>query len=179
MPPQITWIERVPDIIAHLRASTVPVLDRRSVEKLFGLRKRQALRLMVSVGGYEAGNASLVRRRGLIEYLDSGKMKLLQKGKRERIGQVVDDSWKPEPPKPVIVPRLHSGSQSLPLGIDIEVRRGANEARISFYDLNDLHEKLYSLLLFLNENDGFIEKPQLESREKAYYSADWEPGRDL
>jgi len=181
--PQVKWIDRVPEMVASLITSTTPpVLDRQSVEKLFGVSKRQALRLMADVGGYEAGNACLVRRRDLVRYLESPKVRDAQKGKRERIGAMVEAKWKEQSvnlqPKPVIYAKPQTTPKTLPSGIEIETRRGANEVRLSFYDHKDLCDKLYGLILFLGNNADYIEESQLERREKAYYS-DWEPGREL
>ena len=51
------WLSRVSEILDTARNSEVPFLDRCAVEKLFDVRKRQAIRLMHKIGGYHVGKA--------------------------------------------------------------------------------------------------------------------------
>ena len=49
----------------------LPVIDRAAVERLFGLRRRQAIELLNRFGGYQAGRTFLIGREQLISQLDS------------------------------------------------------------------------------------------------------------
>ena len=71
MPPQPLWLLHVPRIIEQLRRLEVPVLDRAVIEKLFGLKRRQAIQLLHRFGGYQAGRTFLVDRQELVEQLEA------------------------------------------------------------------------------------------------------------
>ena len=49
----------------------LPVIDRAAVERLFGLRRRQAIELLNRLGGYQAGRTFVIGREQLIAQLDS------------------------------------------------------------------------------------------------------------
>ena len=60
-----------PRIIEELRRLPVPVLDRATIEKLFGLKRRQAIGLPHRFGGYQSGKTFLVDRQELVEQLEA------------------------------------------------------------------------------------------------------------
>ncbi len=71
MPAQPSWHLRVPEIRAILAgASSPPFLDRPAIEQLFGLRRRQAIRILTACGGYQVGKTFLVNREVLLAYLE-------------------------------------------------------------------------------------------------------------
>jgi hypothetical protein len=51
--------------------SAPPFLDRTAVERLFGIRRRQAIRLLSVCGGYQVGRTFIVPREALLDYLTS------------------------------------------------------------------------------------------------------------
>jgi hypothetical protein len=69
MPAKAAWLLKIPEIIQMLEAFDVPVVDRAIIERLFGLRRRQAIELLHRPGGYQAGKTFLVDRHVLIENL--------------------------------------------------------------------------------------------------------------
>ena len=71
MPPQPLWLLHLPRIIEELRRLPVPVLDRATIEKLFGLKRRQAIQLLDRFGGYQSGKTFLVDRQELVEQLEA------------------------------------------------------------------------------------------------------------
>lgn len=72
MPAQPSWYLRVPDILGHLRVATAPpFLDRPSIEQLFRVSRRQAIRLMGASQGYQIGKTFLVDRQSLIGFLET------------------------------------------------------------------------------------------------------------
>lgn len=72
MPAQPSWYLRVPEILGRLRAPTAPpFLDRPSIEQLFQVSRRQAIRLMGASSGYQIGKTFLVDRSSLIGFLES------------------------------------------------------------------------------------------------------------
>lgn len=71
MPAKPQWLLQIPQILEQLRAMDVPVVDRGACEKLFGVRRRQAVDLMHRFGGYQSGNAVLLDRGALIIQLQA------------------------------------------------------------------------------------------------------------
>ena len=69
MPAKASWLLNISEIVSQLETFDVPVVDRAIVERLFGLRRRQAIALLPRFGGYQAGRTFLVDRRVLIECL--------------------------------------------------------------------------------------------------------------
>jgi hypothetical protein len=71
MPAQPCWHLRVPEIRAALAsAASPPFLDRPAIEKLFQLRRRQAIRILGACGGYQVGKTFLISREALLSYLE-------------------------------------------------------------------------------------------------------------
>ena len=67
MPAKPAWLLHIPEIVTMLESFEVPVVDRASIERLFGLRRRRAIELLHHFGGYQAGRTFLIDRRSLIE----------------------------------------------------------------------------------------------------------------
>ena len=71
MPAQPSWYLRLPEILVQLRAEGAPpFFDRIAVEKLFRVRRRQAIRLLGAARGYQIGKTFLVERQSLIDFLE-------------------------------------------------------------------------------------------------------------
>ena len=70
MPAKAQWLLRVPEILAELSALDVPVVDRAVCERLFRLRRRRAIDLIRSFGGYQAGRTFLLDRPMLVAQLE-------------------------------------------------------------------------------------------------------------
>jgi hypothetical protein len=71
MPKLPLWYRRVPEILQQLRSpGAPPFLDRPAIEQLFQVRRRQAIRLLGSMHGYQVGKTFLVDRASLIDFLD-------------------------------------------------------------------------------------------------------------
>jgi hypothetical protein len=69
MPAKSRWLLVIPRIVEQLEAMTVPVIDRATCERLFQVRRRQAINLLDGFGGYRSGNAILIDRQLLIRSL--------------------------------------------------------------------------------------------------------------
>ena len=67
MPAKAQWLLQIPEIVSLLETFDVPVVDRGTIERLFGLRRRRAIELMHRFGGYQAGRTFLIDRHLLIE----------------------------------------------------------------------------------------------------------------
>jgi hypothetical protein len=63
MPTRALWLDRLPEITEQLDSPDLPpLLDRPCIELLFGVKRRQAIRLLAALGGYQSGKTFLVRR---------------------------------------------------------------------------------------------------------------------
>jgi hypothetical protein len=72
MPAQPSWYLRVPEILGRLSVPTAPpFLDRPAIEQLFGVSRRQAIRLMGGSNGYQIGKTFLVDRHSLVAFLEN------------------------------------------------------------------------------------------------------------
>ena len=58
MPAKPAWLLKIPEIVTMLESFGVPVVDRAIIERLFGLRRRQAIELLHRLGGYQTGKTS-------------------------------------------------------------------------------------------------------------------------
>jgi hypothetical protein len=71
MPRQSEWYQHLPAALEALRALPCPVIDRASVEILFHLKRRQAIRFLARFGGFQSGKTYLIDRDGLIRQLEA------------------------------------------------------------------------------------------------------------
>ena len=72
MPAQPSWHVRVPEILAALSVPDAPpFLDRPAFERLFQVRRRQAIRLLSQCEGYQVGRTFLAGRESVISFLQS------------------------------------------------------------------------------------------------------------
>ena len=93
MPAKPLWLLQIPEIVSLLETFDVPVVDRAIIERLFGLRRRQAIELLHRFGGYQAGRTFLVDRRLLIEHLRrlaDGEEFQRETQRKERLDHAVD-----------------------------------------------------------------------------------------
>lgn len=67
-PPQ--WYSNVPRALSELDQLKMSVLDRAAIERLLGLSRRTAIRLLHRLGGYQAGRTFLIERTVLIRALE-------------------------------------------------------------------------------------------------------------
>ena len=74
MPRQPVWFNRLPSILAELRAIDVDYLDRQALERIFGVRERRARQLMSGLPTVKVGNALAVSRRDLINSFQKDSM---------------------------------------------------------------------------------------------------------
>src|ERR1035437_189157 len=148
MPAKPEWLLRLPDIRAELEHLDVPIVDRASIERIFGLKRRRAIELMHEFGGYQAGRTFLLDRARLLEALQSLESRedySVEKRRRERLRDVVEASREHlistrvripvrAPPARASLDRLAPGVLLMPGMLSIKFRHPV-----------ELLEKLYSL----------------------------------
>jgi hypothetical protein len=132
-----------------VETADVPFLDRSGVEALFGLRRRQALKMVHALGGYRVGNVLLAPRESVLHFLDAtrrGKLYRAERVRRERILETIEEAKREIDARKVKlkVPRAAAAKRTvaeLPEGI----RLSPTELRVTFSSGQDLLQKLYEL----------------------------------
>jgi len=127
MPTLSQWLPRLPEIIAELKVLAAPVLDRALVERLFALKRRQAIDLCHRFGGFQAGRTFLVDRLHLIGeleriQLDPGFEHEMQR--KQRLSELVVDARRLRAGAEIVLPvgadALDRQMADLPAGIRLE-----------------------------------------------------------
>lgn len=148
MPDQPTWIHRLPEILAWLESSEAPpFLHRGLIEGVFGLRRRQSLRLMEKAGGYQAGRTYLVDRQQLAGFLRRRDSRSVADAtqRKVRLEDTIEESRRQVEARRVRVrvdPGLHA---ALPPGIEA---LGPECIQIRFFGAEDLMSKVAALAAF-------------------------------
>jgi len=148
MPAKPVWLLKIPEIVAMLESFNVPVVDRASVERLFGLRRRQAIELLHRVGGYQAGKTFLVDRHVLIEKLRrlaDGEEFERERRRKERLDGAIDELRRHQAAVRVkiAVPRDVFDRRLADLSAGVELEPG--HLHIAFSGTEDLLSKMYEL----------------------------------
>lgn len=148
MPAQPKWLTRVPQILAYLRATEPPVLDRQAVEEIFQLKRRQAIHLMHRFGGFQLGRTLAIDRLRLIDELerlraDSNYWWEVTRRKRfsQALTQIRAYSQASNVTLPVAVHCPGEAAPPLPTGVDLH----PGELRVKFHSAVDLLGKLYEI----------------------------------
>ncbi len=137
----------------------LPVIDRAAVERLFGLRRRQAIELLNRMGGYQAGRTFLIGRDRLISQLDSmaasGEYRQ-EAARRERLAGSIEKIQRTRQTEAVRIPVSAEvfGSRMQTLAPGVQLRPGKLE--IEFAGPEDLLRKLFGLAQAVsNDYAGF------------------------
>lgn len=160
MPDKPSWYERVPEILPALEASRVPFLDRLTIESVFQLGRRQAIRLMGRFGGYQVGRSYLVDRSQVIEHLQTlratGDVAWAIR-RKERLLRVLREERPHLRSRAVHIPVSETAAnlEHLPSGIELE----PGCLTVRFAEPLELLEKLVELSRALAlDYDGFERK---------------------
>lgn len=149
MPDQPSWIQEVPEILEILESpGAPPFLDRPAVERLFGVRRRQAIHLLGRFGGYQVGKTFLVPREAVIDFLRNPRRHVsaeLEKDRFERVanalGQARQDLHQRRMPIPIPADTHSLEISGLPEGIRLETGR----LTVHFDKPVELLQKLFAL----------------------------------
>jgi hypothetical protein len=91
MPTRPLWLHRLPEITHQLDSPSLPpLLDRPCIELLFGVKRRQAIRLLAALGGYQSGKTFLIRRDELARRLTELSKTSTAQLARERKARMVE-----------------------------------------------------------------------------------------
>ena len=156
MPDKPTYIHRLTSILAEASSpKPIPFFRRGDIEALFGLKRRQAIKLMHRVGAVRVSREIAVAQRDLVAWLEKMLAKpaaLDEIRRRERvIGRIVDLKAETAARAVKIVLPDPSPSPDLPEGVSLQ----PGLLTISFSQEQDLLERLFLLARVL------ATKPQL------------------
>jgi hypothetical protein len=144
MPAKPQWMLQIPMILEQLQALDVPVVDRSVCERVFGVRRRQAVKLMHQFGGYRSGNAFLVDRAELIIQLgaiEAGSEVKRELRRKARLAEKIENLRRYRVAASVHIAVLPVPADSLPDGIDF----GGGRITVEFGTVENLLSKLYAL----------------------------------
>lgn len=162
MPDAPNWFIRLPEIIATVTDSPAPVLDRASIEALFGVSRRQAIRIMHLFGGYQAGRTFLIGRDELLvglTRLTSGDRGQQVARRKRRIWEEVTEHRSRVKSAAVEIPGVARFPALTLASLPDGVRLGRGQLQIQFQSPEDLLQKLYLLSQALAEDfDQFVEE---------------------
>jgi len=119
-----------------------PVIDRSACEKLFGVRRRQAVQLMHGFGGYRSGNAVLLDRATLIiqlEAIAAGSDVERERCRKALLAEKIGELHRYRAAAAVRIPVLPRAE--LPAGVSF----GAGRMTVEFSTVEDLLSKLHGL----------------------------------
>lgn len=157
MPANPMYFRRLPEIMKTLQAFSGEFLDRATIEKLFGVRRRTAINLMHKCGGYQVGRTFLISRQQLIaalEKLAAGDAAQVEIERKQRVADLLDEAYMKTVQnrlKVAIAPR----TEAVLLDSLTNVHLGPHELRIAFEDEVELYEKLALLSqALLSDPDG-------------------------
>ena len=148
MPAQPSWHVRVPEILAALSVpDSPPILDRSAFERLFQVRRRQAIRLITQCDGYQVGKTFLAGRENVISFLESikrsGKADAAR-GHRVRVGAAINAAANQRAAEETRIVRPRA-LDSLHAAISFP---SAGKVQISYEDATGLLTRLVELATF-------------------------------
>ena len=148
MPITGQWFQKVPEIIHELEVLTAPVVDRSIIEKLFSVKRRQAIDLCHRFGGFQAGRTFLVDRVHLIaklKWLQNSSEFTFEQQRQGRLRDMVQEARRlragAEVRLPVRPNALNCRVIDLPPGIHME----AGRLTVDFEKPEELLGKLFEL----------------------------------
>jgi hypothetical protein len=159
MPAKAQWLLRIPEILEELRALDVPVVDRAVCEGLFHLRRRRAIDLVRSFGGYQAGRTFLIDRTKLVAQLeqihDSADFKMEWR-RKERLAERLEAMRRLQAGARVAIPVapevMSQRWPDLPAGVGLS----PGALHIQFRSSEELLSKLFALAQAIaNDYEGF------------------------
>jgi hypothetical protein len=146
LPAKPRWLGRVADIKAQVSQLTTPVLDRRTIEHLFGVRRRRANELIASLVGFESSNVYLIDREALVaasrRTAESGAA-VFEAARRQKIAdQLISlDSLARARSVTLPVRPAESGTARLPSGITVL----SGKLTVEFDSAEQLFARMYEL----------------------------------
>lgn len=166
MPAKPTWFLELPRILEEVRTLPCPVLDRSAFERLFGVRRRQAIQLMHRFGGYQTGKTFLIDRLRLVAELErasAGPDYSFEVRRKERLVDSLAKFDRHRAADRVKIPVLALPPSDFPFPADVHLTAG--RLTIDFDTPENLLSKLFLLAQKMAEDfDGMWMSVQQKSQ---------------
>ncbi len=166
MPDKPRWLNRVPAAIKALSESSLPWVDRATVETLLGVRRRRAQQILAELVTEERGRVVVVEKTALIEHLRrlaAGEDAFYEQRRRQRLRELLEEDrrrWLAAPPvlvepAPAVLTAVRQKDfAGLPEGIELSPGR----ITVTFATPDEALEKLLSLALAVGQNREVFEE---------------------
>jgi hypothetical protein len=167
MPDKPLWLNRIPAALEALTKSSLPWVDRTTVEALLGVRRRRAQQILAALGTEERGRTLVIEKTVLMEHLrrlGAGEVALYEKRRRQRLVELLDQERrrKLEAPTPILVELAPATLKAvhrrdfagLPPGIELS----AGRITVTFTTGKEAWEKLVALALAVTKNQEKFEE---------------------
>lgn len=147
MSAQPQWLVRLPQMIEALESIVAPVVDRDSIEQLFGVSRRRAIQLLHRFGGYQAGKTFLVERQALL-----GQLKAIRDGqafsqearRRHRVVRELDEVSRLQKARAVKI-KVARDEIAIARGLPEGVRVERGQLVVEFNGMEQLLSRLFEL----------------------------------
>lgn len=142
------WLQQVPAALEALEHITTPVIDRAMLEKLLGVHRRGAIRLMHHFGGYQAGRTFLIERPALLRQLQrvaAGEPYYFETRRRERLGNQLAEIRRDLVARKVTIATAPDLAQRELAGLPSTIRLASGRLEITCSDAQDLLRQLMEL----------------------------------
>jgi hypothetical protein len=148
VPAKSSWLLRVPEILQQLEDLGAPVVDRATCQQLFGVKRRRAIDLLQTFGGYTSGNAVLADRTALISRLHeiaNTAEYVREVIRKEKLVEKLDDLHRARKAAQIKLP-VSAGAayrtlDDLPSGVVLS----PGQLTVKFIAAEELFSKLYAL----------------------------------
>ena len=147
MPARPRWHAKLDAIRQSLTDMDVPVIDRPTIEQLFGVGRRQANNLIRIHHGYQVGTSKVVARDKLLAGLEKmgahRGVATAETTRKSRLIEALEAVQRRPRPRRIPPPPPRQGSTSLPPGFTVSA---PGELRLQFSTAGELLERIQSFV---------------------------------
>ncbi len=147
MPANPTWLRNLSQIRATLDEVKEPFFDRAGIERLFGVRRRQAIILIRKIGAFKLGHTYVVPRiriRAFLAESQRGRAARVERIRRSNLRLAIDEARRDLAARRVKIP-LSATKDATSANLPGTIRFAPHELRVAFRDSADLLQQLYLL----------------------------------
>jgi hypothetical protein len=160
MPDKPTWCGHLEEIARELRALPYPWVDRSTVERVLGVRRRRAQQILQPCVRQQVGTNSVADREELIAHLTrlaSGESVYYERRRRRQLANVLtnlDRAWREQPRTLIEAPLAIVNQELTELPAGVMLRPG--EITVRFSTAVEALQKLLAIAMAAgNDIDGF------------------------
>lgn len=154
VPRKAEWFQKLGSVFEQLRQAPLELVDRSTVEQLFQVKPRQAIRILRRLGARPVGGALLLSRDGMLsalEKLAKGEEVQFEQRRRRQLGLWLEQARHEARSRQVRIPEV----TAIPEGIHFE----PGKLEIRFNDPVELLQKMMHLAQIAAEDwNSFLER---------------------